>query len=350
VTGAADALVLWLDEVEADAGPAVGGKFSSLAEMAGAGFGVPPAFAVTTTAYRAFMRESGLEERARTVRATAAGGDLAATTAAGEALGETRAPTARSSCSRPTSRSAACWARSARRCSRARRRRRPGTSPSNSSARCGGICMPEAVLRAPEPGELPAHRAFSAEFLDLRRQAQVWIGPYYDGEHLARAGDWLLALDPEATEPLAIAALLHDMERSVPGGPALDKVNQSWGDAGYNRAHCERSAEVVAGWLAERGASQAFVEGVKQPIGEHEFGGSPAGDLMQAADSISFLEVNGPLVARWVATGECSLEKGRDKLAWMAGRVRLERARATARHQLELVLADVDRRLARASA
>ena len=140
------------------------------------------------------------------------------------------------------------------------------------------------------------------------------------------------------------------MERWVPGGPTLDKVNQAWDDAGYNRAHCERSAEVVAAWLAEHGASQAFVEGVQQPIREHEFGGSPAGDLMQAADSISFLEVNGPLVARWVATGECSLQKGREKLEWMAGRVRLERARATARRQLALVLAEVDRRLQPASA
>ncbi len=210
--------------------------------------------------------------------------------------------------------------------------------------------MPDDVLREPEPGELPAGRTFSAEFHDLRRQSHVWIGSYYDGEHLARAGDWMLALDPEAPEPLAIAALLHDMERSVPGGPALDKVNQAWDDAGYNQAHCKRSAEVVASWLADHGASETFVEGVKQPIREHEFGGSPAGDLMQAADSISFLEVNGPLVARWVATGECSPQKGRDKLEWMAGRMRLERAQATARHQLELVLAEVDRRLAAASA
>ena len=84
----ADALVLWLDEAEADAGPAVGGKFASLAEMACAGFGVPPAFAVTTAAYRGFMRESGLEERARAVRATAAGGNLVAVTTAGAALGD----------------------------------------------------------------------------------------------------------------------------------------------------------------------------------------------------------------------------------------------------------------------
>ena len=183
----------------------------------------------------------------------------------------------------------------------------------------GSRCL-RACCAAPEPASLPAGRDFSAEFLDLRRQAQVWIRPYYDGEHLARAGDWMLALAPQAPEPLAIAALLHDMERSVPGGPTLDKVNQAWDDAGYNGAHCERSAEVVAAWLAERGASQAFVEGVQQPIREHEFGGSPAGDLMQAADSISFLEVNGPLVARWVAPASAASEKAARKLEWMAGR------------------------------
>ena len=88
MTTASDALVLWLDEVEADAGPAVGGKFFSLAEMANAGFGVPPAFAVTTEAYRRFMRESGLQERARAVRATAATGDLAAVTTAGGVLAD----------------------------------------------------------------------------------------------------------------------------------------------------------------------------------------------------------------------------------------------------------------------
>lgn len=57
-------LTLWFDDADAQSGSQVGGKFSSLAEMAAAGFGVPPAFAVTTEAYSTFMRESGLEERA----------------------------------------------------------------------------------------------------------------------------------------------------------------------------------------------------------------------------------------------------------------------------------------------
>lgn len=208
--------------------------------------------------------------------------------------------------------------------------------------------MPDGVIATPAPGALPAGRAFSDEFLELRRLALEWIGPYYDGVHLSRAGDWLLAVEPEAPEPLVLAALMHDMERSIRGGPILDKGRQAWDDVDYNRAHCDRSAAVVAGWLVGKGASARFVEGVL-PIREHEFGGSPEGDLMQAADSISFLEVNGQLVAGWVLDGSCSLEKGREKLRWMCERVRLDHARATARNRLEAVLAELDQRLAEAA-
>jgi pyruvate,water dikinase len=59
--------VLWPDDAGAQSGDLVGGKFSSLAEMIGAGFGVPPAFAVTTEAVAAFMAESALEHEARAV-------------------------------------------------------------------------------------------------------------------------------------------------------------------------------------------------------------------------------------------------------------------------------------------
>lgn len=199
------------------------------------------------------------------------------------------------------------------------------------------------VLPAPAFQALPERGGLSDEFLRLRALALQWVAPYYDGNHLTRAADWMGVLAPRGAEPLLLAALLHDMERSVPGGPVLDKENAPWDDRDYNRAHCDRSAEVVSIWLAEHGASETFLEGVKQPIREHEFGGSPEGDLMQAADSISFLEVNGPLVARWVAGGECTPEKGREKLQWMCHRVRLEGARATAAALLGPALAEVDR-------
>jgi hypothetical protein len=177
----------------------------------------------------------------------------------------------------------------------------------------------------------------SAEFLELREHALAWIEPYYDGPHLRRAGEWLLELEPEAPEPLILAALLHDMERDVPGGPTFDKRTQPWDDPAYNSAHAQRSAAVVAGWLVGKGASRPFVEGVL-PIREHEFGGSPEGDLLQAADSLSWLEVNGPLAARWVERGECDVPKAREKLVWMCERIRLERARGTAQTLLEQTL------------
>jgi hypothetical protein len=177
----------------------------------------------------------------------------------------------------------------------------------------------------------------SPEFLELRGHALAWIEPYYDGEHLARAAEWLLELEPEAPEPLVIAALLHDMERSVPGGPVLDKKRQRWDDPEYNREHAERSAAVVAGWLVGKCASPRFVEGVL-PIREHELGGSAEGDLLQAADSLSWLEVNGKLAERWVEHGDCSREKAKEKLLWMCERIRLERARPKAEELLQATL------------
>jgi hypothetical protein len=204
----------------------------------------------------------------------------------------------------------------------------------------------EAALTALEPPwrELP-NRDFSDEFLELRARIYEWIEPYYDRDHLTRAGDWMLVLDPDVPEPLIVAALLHDMERSVPGGPALDKARTPWDDRDYNRAHCERSAVIVPKWLQGQGASAAFVEGVAQPIREHEFGGSAEGDLMQAADSISFLETNSALVAGWASSGECSLEKACEKLRWMGARVRHERGAELALTYCKWSLAELERLL-----
>ena len=173
-------------------------------------------------------------------------------------------------------------------------------------------------------------RDFSAPFLELRAHIFDWIEDYYDREHLTRAGDWMLVLAPDAPEHLVVAALLHDMERKVPGGPVLDMAVTPWDDRAYNDAHTSRSADVVARWLTEHGAAADLAEAVRVPIREHEFGGSAEGDLMQAVDSISFLETNSTLVAGWAERGKCSVEKAREKLQWMGDRVRHEKGREIA--------------------
>ncbi|MBS1879094.1 MAG: DUF4202 domain-containing protein [Actinobacteria bacterium] len=180
----------------------------------------------------------------------------------------------------------------------------------------------EIAADAPAWRELPSGRELSPEFLELRPRIYTWIEDYYDRDHLTRAGDWMLALAPEAPEYLVVAALLHDLERKVPGGPWLEMAEVSWDDRDYNDAHTFRSAVVVPTWLTAYGADPELAAAVAQPIREHEFGGSPDGDLMQAADSISFLETNAGLVAGWANSGKCSPEKALEKLRWMGERVR----------------------------
>lgn len=81
--------VAWPEDADAQSGDVVGGKFASLAETIAAGFGVPPAFAVTTEAVAAFMAEGGLETEARAV-----GADLEAAARMREKIERTPLPAA----------------------------------------------------------------------------------------------------------------------------------------------------------------------------------------------------------------------------------------------------------------
>jgi hypothetical protein len=188
---------------------------------------------------------------------------------------------------------------------------------------------------APPWRALPEGREFSAEFLALRPRIFGWIEDYYDRDHLTRAGDWMLTVEPQAPEYLVVAALLHDLERKVPGGPQLEFATVPWSDRGYNDAHTGRSAVVVPAWLTAFGADPELALAVAQPIREHEFGGSPDGDLMQAADSISFLETNVGLVAGWAGSGRCTPDKALEKLRWMGERVRHPEGSQIARRYME---------------
>ncbi len=60
-----DELILWFDEYDRSHKPRVGGKNASLGEMIGAGFSVPPGFAVTTEAYESLRRNPDLAPKVR---------------------------------------------------------------------------------------------------------------------------------------------------------------------------------------------------------------------------------------------------------------------------------------------
>jgi hypothetical protein len=179
----------------------------------------------------------------------------------------------------------------------------------------------------------------------LEKEAEDWIAPYWNADHLRRARDWLVCLEPGASSALRLAALTHDIERHFPGGPTMSLANPPEHDRAYRDAHSRRSAELVASWLRERGASDALVAEVRGLVLLHECGGTPNADLVQAADSLSFLETNGALVESWVRENRCSAERAAAQLDWMFGRIQLEGARRLA----EPLHADAVRRLSTSS-
>lgn len=163
----------------------------------------------------------------------------------------------------------------------------------------------------------------------LEQHAEEWIVPYWNAQHLLRTRDWLLELAPDASDALRVAAVVHDCERMFPGGPPVDP-RLAPDDADYIRAHSERSAELACDWLREHEADPALIAEVYELVRLHEVGGSPAADLLQAADSISFLEVNDGLVVRWIEEGRASQAQARAKVDHMFERIRPHHARELA--------------------
>jgi len=177
----------------------------------------------------------------------------------------------------------------------------------------------------------------------LEERALQWIATYWNADHLVRTRDWLLELEPEAGLALRLAALTHDMERHFPGGPSQDLSAEPEEDMEYRRLHSERSARIVGDWLRQQGVEDGLVHDVERLIRVHEIGGAADEDLLQAADSLSFLETNADLVAGWYTSGRCSRERAKSQHRWMFERIKLPRARDLARPLYEEAIAFVER-------
>jgi hypothetical protein len=160
---------------------------------------------------------------------------------------------------------------------------------------------------------------------ELERAAELWIADYRQARHLLRTRDWVLELKPDAPLALRIAALTHDIERHFPGSP--DPWQQDWGDPRYVLEHSIRSARFVHAWLEEQGAPDELAGEVERLVLHHELGGYPDADVLQAADSLSFLEVNRDRPRTWVEEGRCDVAGAQAKLDLMRDRITIDVAR-----------------------
>jgi hypothetical protein len=173
----------------------------------------------------------------------------------------------------------------------------------------------------------------------LIENAREWvIQDYpYNNYHLLKALEWLDRIAPDATPAMRLATLTHDMERAYPG--ADQPVARDFLDAEYYAAHADRSARIVGQWLREHGADEALVGEVERLIRAHETGGWPEADLVQAADSLSFLETNVDLFLIMIRSAKRTAADVQAKFGFMYDRIRVPRARDAATPLLENAIA-----------
>jgi hypothetical protein len=160
----------------------------------------------------------------------------------------------------------------------------------------------------------------------LELQAIRWLDGFYELEHLLATRRWVRRLRADASPALQFAALVHDAERHFPGGPS-STPGGAFHDPDYLFAHSIRSADVVEDFLrSEARVSDAFIRQVRALVLRHEIGGGTEADVLQAADSLSFLETLSWLTAEWVRSGKYSKERSTEKLRWSVERIRVPEA------------------------
>lgn len=170
---------------------------------------------------------------------------------------------------------------------------------------------------------------------DLLLLSRTWVIEKYGrhAQHLLKAEEWLRRIRPNASQAMILATLTHDMERAFPG---LDSPKQDPtlgpDDPGYNSAHSERSARVVSEFLRTQNAPEKLVTEVARLISVHEIGGWEDANWVQAADSLSFLEVNVDFFLDRIDAPNDSwtYESVRAKFDWMYNRIQIPEAQALA--------------------
>ena len=176
----------------------------------------------------------------------------------------------------------------------------------------------------------------------LIEAARAWVIERYpyNRHHLLKALEWLDRVAPDSSEAVRLATLTHDMERAFPGPD--QPVIKTLSDPEYERRHSLRSARIVGAWLREQHAKEALVEHVEALIVAHEFGGWPEADLVQAADSLSFLETNIDLFLGFVRSGKHPAHEVRKKFNSMFGRIQVPRLKVLAQPLVDRAMQQLD--------
>lgn len=123
------------------------------------------------------------------------------------------------------------------------------------------------------------------EIAHLIQEADI----HEDVIHSTNTLEWVLKLNPDASEELQIAALAHDIDRAIPP-PTKMQTGESYDN--YKQRHAKRSAECIAQIMKEQQFANDSIDRVHYLVENHEVGGDEDATILMDADSISYFDVN----------------------------------------------------------
>ena len=113
-----------------------------------------------------------------------------------------------------------------------------------------------------------------------------------DPIHSKNTREWVLKLKPDADMALQIAALGHDIERSINKRKTKRKNYVDYNE--FKKAHARKSAKVLYEILSKYNLNPTIIDKITNLVVCHEFGGNPEANILKDADSISYFDVNLP--------------------------------------------------------
>ncbi len=123
-----------------------------------------------------------------------------------------------------------------------------------------------------------------------------------DSKHSKNTRAWVLRLKPEADIALQIAALGHDIERSI---KELKIKREDYPDYNeFKMVHARNSAKVLDELLSKYQLNETIRCKVSYLVTHHEFGGNPEANILKDADSIAYFDVNLPFYFQRHSKGE----------------------------------------------
>ena len=112
--------------------------------------------------------------------------------------------------------------------------------------------------------------------------------------HFERAVYWLQQINPNADEPMLIAAYAHDVERAFSPVTIDYFKDRELDDQEYLMLHQEEGARIISEFLYLQGYPEEEISRIEHMVRLHEAGGMPEAEWIKDADSISYFEVNAP--------------------------------------------------------